>query len=104
MTTRRGALGFGLMRLPKKGLGIDIDETSRMVDRFLEAGYTYFDTAHVYIGSEEAAKKALVATATPWPPSCTRAAPPPRRQPKSSSRPASSGPARATSTTTCFTP
>ena len=60
MTTRRGALGFGLMRLPKKGLGIDIDETSRMVDRFLEAGYTYFDTAHVYIGSEEAAKKALV--------------------------------------------
>ena len=31
-----------------------------MVDRFLEAGGTYFDTAHVYIGSEEAAKKALV--------------------------------------------
>ena len=58
--SRRGALGFGLMRLPKKALGIDIDQTSRMVDLFLEAGYTYFDTAHVYVGSEEAAKKALV--------------------------------------------
>ena len=31
-----------------------------MVDLFLEAGFTYFDTAHVYTGSEEAAKKALV--------------------------------------------
>ena len=27
---------------------------------FLEAGFTYFDTAFVYQGSEEAAKKALV--------------------------------------------
>ena len=53
-------LGFGLMRLPRKGLGIDIAETSRMVDAFLEAGGTYFDTAFVYPGSEEAAKKALV--------------------------------------------
>ena len=55
-----GKLGFGLMRLPHKGLAIDIDETSKMVDRFIEAGGTYFDTAHVYPGSEEAAKKALV--------------------------------------------
>ena len=55
-----GKLGFGLMRLPKKGLGIDVKETSRMVDLFLEAGFTYFDTAHVYIGSEEATRKALV--------------------------------------------
>ena len=53
-------LGFGLMRLPKKGLGIDIEQTSRMVDLFLEAGFTYFDTAYVYIGSEAAIKKALV--------------------------------------------
>ena len=53
-------LGFGLMRLPKKGISIDIRQTSEMVDRFLEAGFTYFDTAHVYPGSEEAAKKALV--------------------------------------------
>lgn len=53
-------LGFGLMRLPKKGLGIDIEQTSQMVDMFLEAGFTYFDTAFVYPGSEEATRKALV--------------------------------------------
>ncbi len=53
-------LGFGLMRLPKKGLGIDVVQTSEMVDRFLDAGFTYFDTAHVYTGSEQAIKKALV--------------------------------------------
>ncbi len=55
-----GKLGFGLMRLPKKRLGIDIKQTSEMVDKFLDAGFTYFDTAHVYIGSEDATKKALV--------------------------------------------
>ena len=53
-------LGFGLMRLPKKGLGKDIEQTKEMVDLFLEAGFTYFDTAFVYIGSEAATKKALV--------------------------------------------
>ncbi len=55
-----GKLGFGLMRLPKKGLGTDIAQTSRMVDLFMDAGFTYFDTAHVYPGSEAAIKKALV--------------------------------------------
>lgn len=53
-------LGFGLMRLPKRGVGIDIAQMSEMVDRFLAAGFTYFDTAHVYAGSEAATKKALV--------------------------------------------
>ena len=53
-------LGFGLMRLPRKLLGTDIEETKRMVDLFMEAGFTYFDTAYVYPGSEEAIKKALV--------------------------------------------
>ena len=53
-------LGFGLMRLPRKGPFIDIEQTREMVDRFLDAGCTYFDTAHVYIGSEDAARKALV--------------------------------------------
>ena len=52
-------LGFGFMRLPKRGVGINIKETSAMVDAFLEAGGTYFDTAHVYPGSEDAVKKAL---------------------------------------------
>lgn len=53
-------LGFGLMRLPRKGLGTDIEQTKKMVDLFMEAGFTYFDTAFVYPGSEAAIKKALV--------------------------------------------
>ena len=54
-------LGFGLMRLPKKEDGsIDIAETSVMVDKFMAAGCTYFDTAFVYTGSEDAVAEALV--------------------------------------------
>ena len=53
-------LGFGLMRLPQKDGAIDIDETKQMVDMFLEAGFTYFDTAWAYPGSEDAIRQALV--------------------------------------------
>ncbi|MCI9110079.1 MAG: Fe-S oxidoreductase [Lachnospiraceae bacterium] len=53
-------LGFGLMRLPKKGLRTDIEQVKHMVDLFMEAGFTYFDTAYVYLGSEAAIRKALV--------------------------------------------
>ena len=53
-------LGFGLMRLPKKGFGTDIEQVKQMVDLFMEAGFTYFDTAFVYTGSEKVIKKALV--------------------------------------------
>ena len=56
-------LGFGLMRLPKLPSGkIDVDETCRMVDAFLAAGGTYFDTAYVYDNgeSEEVTRRALV--------------------------------------------
>ncbi len=56
-------LGFGLMRLPKlPGGEIDIETTKQMVDAFMSAGFTYFDTAYVYDdgGSERAAKAALV--------------------------------------------
>lgn len=59
-------LGFGLMRLPSldpdDASKIDIEETKRMVDAFLERGFTYFDTAWMYCGfnSENAAKEALV--------------------------------------------
>ena len=56
-------LGFGLMRLPKKGMGkIDIEQTKKMVDLFMDAGLNYFDTAYVYDNgdSERAAKAALV--------------------------------------------
>ena len=56
-------LGFGLMRLPKLSNGkIDIEQTKKMVDMFMDAGQTYFDTAYVYDSgeSELAAKAALV--------------------------------------------
>ena len=53
-------LGFGLMRLPQKDGQIDIEQTKIMVDKFLEAGFTYFDTAWAYAGSEDAIRKALV--------------------------------------------
>ena len=53
-------LGFGLMRLPKIGDEFDIEQIKKMVDAFIAAGGTYFDTAFVYQGSEEAIKKALV--------------------------------------------
>ncbi len=55
-------LGFGLMRLPMAGDVIDVEHMKRMVDRFLGAGFTYFDTAYGYNDgkSEEAAKEAIV--------------------------------------------
>lgn len=54
-------LGFGLMRLPKDEEGIiQIDQVSKMVDAFLEKGFTYFDTAYAYAGSENAIREALV--------------------------------------------
>lgn len=53
-------LGFGLMRLPKKDDVIDIEQVKIMVDKFLAAGFTYFDTAWAYPGSEDAIRQALV--------------------------------------------
>lgn len=59
-------LGFGCMRLPQKRHEseeeIDLDEFCQMVDLFLEAGFTYFDTARGYHNGdgEGALKKALV--------------------------------------------
>ena len=64
------SLGFGMMRLPlKKGQSTSADLTNfdykqlnQMVDEFLAAGFTYFDTAWMYCGfaSESAAKEVLV--------------------------------------------
>lgn len=54
-------LGFGLMRLPKLDDDtIDVEQTKKMVDLFLDAGFTYFDTAWAYAGSEDAIRQALV--------------------------------------------
>ena len=59
-------LGFGLMRLPTlegRPDEIDYEQVCRMVDMFMEAGLTYYDTAYVYGkdgASERAAKACLV--------------------------------------------
>ena len=59
-------LGFGFMRLPLKDpndqTSIDYDTLNKMVDKFMERGFTYFDTAWMYMGheSEVAIRKAVV--------------------------------------------
>ena len=60
--------GFGCMRLPMEpganwmDGNVDLEQFSRMVDTFLENGFTYFDTAHGYLGgkSETAIRECLV--------------------------------------------
>ena len=55
-------LGFGLMRLPCENGVVDIEQTCRMVDIFMDSGFRYFDTAYGYLNgeSEKAVKKVLV--------------------------------------------
>lgn len=57
-------LGFGMMRLPviSGPTDFDYEKLNAMVDAFLEAGYTYFDTSFVYHNgkSEEATRKTIV--------------------------------------------
>ena len=53
--------GFGLMRLPRlEDKTIDIELVKSLVDEFLAADFTYFDTAWAYPDSEEAIRQALV--------------------------------------------
>jgi len=59
-------LGFGLMRLPhhdpQNPADVDLEQVKKMVDLFMEKGFTYFDTAWMYnaFASEPTAKAALV--------------------------------------------
>ena len=58
-------LGFGMMRLPVidgDPTNFDYKHLNAMVDEFLSAGYTYFDTSFVYHNgaSETATRKAVV--------------------------------------------
>ena len=58
-------LGFGLMRLPVLDgdmSKIDLEQVKAMADRFLENGFTYFDTSFVYHNgmSENALRQAVV--------------------------------------------
>ena len=58
-------LGFGCMRLPmlsEKENQVDQTQFEKMVDLYMEAGFNYFDTAHVYLAgeSERALRDGLV--------------------------------------------
>ena len=57
-------LGFGLMRLPliNGTKTIDKDELIKMVDLFIAKGFTYFDTAYMYMDyqSESVTKEVLI--------------------------------------------
>ena len=58
---RLSVLGFGCMRLPQKGRGIDLEEAEREIMEAYHAGVNYFDTAWFYHGgnSERFAGRAL---------------------------------------------
>ena len=62
----KNKLGFGFMRLPLKDpndqTSIDYAVLNKMVDTFLERGFSYFDTAWMYMGyeSEIALRESLV--------------------------------------------
>lgn len=47
-------LSFGCMRLPRKGVGIDIPRSADMIHSAIEKGVNYFDMAYIYPGSETA--------------------------------------------------
>jgi hypothetical protein len=55
-------LGMGLMRMPCNDKGIDYPAAEALVDRLMEAGVSYYDTAWFYHNntSEDFARKALI--------------------------------------------
>lgn len=52
-------LGFGCMRLPRKGVSIDLARSADLIHAAIEQGVNYFDTAYIYPGSEAALGRAL---------------------------------------------
>lgn len=57
----RKNFGFGCMRLPMKNDEVDYDEFCKMIDYYMENGFNYYDTAHMYIDkkSEPAIRECL---------------------------------------------
>ena len=59
-------LGFGMMRMPtldpNNPARVDLEQVKKMVDLFMEKGFTYFDTAWLYhrFESENVAREVLV--------------------------------------------
>ncbi len=62
LTKSPAPLGFGLMRLPMDGDKVDLARVCAMVDDFMTAGFSYFDTAWGYHDgkSEETLRKTVV--------------------------------------------
>jgi predicted aldo/keto reductase-like oxidoreductase len=56
---RASALGFGCMRFPTYRGRVRRRETIKMLRRAMDLGVNYFDSAHVYTGSEEALGQAV---------------------------------------------
>ncbi len=54
--------GLGCMRFPISDGEVDYKEVCKMVDTFMEAGFNYFDTAHMYVEgkSESVLRECLV--------------------------------------------
>ena len=52
MEIKMKKLGFGTMRLPvlnqEDPASVDLEQVCKMVDTFMERGFTYFDTAYMY--------------------------------------------------------
>ncbi|MCL2034560.1 MAG: aldo/keto reductase, partial [Oscillospiraceae bacterium] len=47
------ALGLGCMRFPRGAIQIDYKKSEKLVLDAIDAGVNYFDTAYIYMGSEE---------------------------------------------------
>ena len=51
MEIKMKKLGFGTMRLPvlnqEDPASVDLEQVCKMVDTFMERGFTYFDTAYM---------------------------------------------------------
>ncbi len=63
----KNRFGFGCMRLPLRPDGeVDLEEFSRMIESYFEAGFNYFDTARGYLdGKSETAIKACLTSKYP---------------------------------------
>jgi uncharacterized protein len=55
---RLSALGFGLMRLPKKGKDLDVERATKQIRYAIDHGVNYLDTSWMY-GNEEFVGKVL---------------------------------------------
>ncbi|OPY28705.1 MAG: putative oxidoreductase [Methanocella sp. PtaU1.Bin125] len=56
---RLSALGFGCMRFPRKGVGVDVDRAISQVRYAIDHGVNYLDTALIYGSSETVVGRAL---------------------------------------------